>query len=298
MRQLPPLKALRAFEAAGRHLSFTAAAAELHVTQAAVSQQVKLLETHLQQALFSRGGRTLSLTVAGRAYLREIGQALDQIAEATRQLAHSAEQHLLVISTLASFAGSWLLPRLSDFQRQHPDIRVRIETDNTLVDIRRSDIHGAIRYGRGQYGELHSQWLFDETIFPVCSPELWATLEHSSDIGVLERAPLIYDVDVPQEWQQWLRAAGYPERRLQPAMGFNDANLIVKAVEDHMGIALLRRELAAPGLATGRLVAPFKREVAADFAYYWVTDPTRRAYRPQQYFQRWLLLQCRRYREA
>ncbi|KIZ42383.1 LysR family transcriptional regulator, partial [Rhodopseudomonas palustris] len=169
--RLPSLNGLRAFEAAARHLSFTEAAVELNVTQTAISHQIKRLEDELGVRLFIRQNRALALTPQARDYLPGIRAAFNDLRLATDRLLRK-DDNVLTVSTLASLAAKWLLPRLSAFQEAHPGIDVRITTSRALVDFKAGDVDAAIRYGRGQWPGLRADWLMADQLFPVCSPAL------------------------------------------------------------------------------------------------------------------------------
>src|SRR5881227_2245594 len=172
--RLPSLNGLRAFEAAARHLSFTTAASELNVTQTAISHQIRRLEEELGIRLFVRQNRALALTPQAKAYLPGVRAAFNDLRLATDRLLRRDDDHVLTVSTLASLAAKWLLPRLSSFQESHPGIDVRITTSTNLVDFRSGDVDAAIRYGRGQWSGLRADWLMADQLFPVCSPALIA----------------------------------------------------------------------------------------------------------------------------
>src|ERR1700742_3557375 len=170
--RLPSLNGLRAFEAAARHLSFTNAATELNVTQTAISHQIRRLEEELGIRLFVRQNRALALTAEARDYLPGVRAAFNDLRLATDRLLRKDNEHVLTVSTLASFAAKWLLPRLSSFQEEHPGIDVRITTSTALVDFKSGDVDAAIRYGRGHWPGLRTDWLLRDELFPVCSPAL------------------------------------------------------------------------------------------------------------------------------
>lgn len=170
--RLPSLNGLRAFEAAARHLSFTNAATELNVTQTAISHQIKRLEEELGIRLFIRQNRALVLTPRGRDYLPGVRAAFNDLRLATDRLKRRDNDHVLTVSTLASLASKWLLPRISTFQAAHPDIDVHITTSTNMVDFKSGDVDAAIRYGRGQWPGLRADWLTADHLFPVCSPTL------------------------------------------------------------------------------------------------------------------------------
>src|SRR5450759_5957776 len=172
--RLPSLNGLRAFEAAARHLSFTHAAAELNVTQTAISHQIRRLEEELGLRLFIRQNRALALTPQARDYLPGVRAAFNDLKLATDRLLRRDDDQVLTVSTLASLAAKWLLPRLSAFQETHPGIDVRITTSTSLVDFKRGDVDAGIRYGRGHWPGLRADWLMADELFPVCSPALLA----------------------------------------------------------------------------------------------------------------------------
>src|ERR1700755_1128262 len=170
--RLPSLNGLRAFEAAARHLSFTVAAGELNVTQTAISHQIRRLEEELGVRLFIRQNRALALTPEAKDYLPGVRAAFNDLRLATDRLLRKDDDRVLTISTLASLAAKWLLPRLATFQEAHPGIDVRITTSTALVDFRTGDVDAAIRYGRGNWQGLRAEWLMADDFFPVCSPAL------------------------------------------------------------------------------------------------------------------------------
>src|SRR5215470_16858804 len=170
--RLPSLNGLRAFEAAARHLSFTQAASELNVTQTAISHQIRRLEEELGIRLFIRKNRALALTPKARDYLPGVRAAFNDLRLATDRLLRKDDDHVLTVSTLASLAAKWLLPRLTAFQEAHPGIDVRITTSTALVDFQRDNVDAAIRYGRGQWPGVRAEWLMRDELFPVCSPSL------------------------------------------------------------------------------------------------------------------------------
>lgn len=290
-RRLPSLNGLKAFEAAARHLSFTRAAGELNVTQAAVSHQVKALEEGLGVALFRRLNRALLLTDEGQALLPPLSEALDRMALAVDGLARRDETGVLTVSTLDSFAAGWLVRRLRRFRALHADIDVRITTANHLVDFARDDVDLAVRYGRGQWPGLDSVRLMTEEVFPVCSPALLAdgpALDKPSDL----RFHTLLHEDMIEDWRTWLLAAGVGG--VDPTRGpwFTQANLVIQAALAGDGVALGRSVLVADELAAGRLVKPFDVSLPAEYAYY-VVSPQAAAGRPKvRAFRDWMLAEA------
>jgi LysR family glycine cleavage system transcriptional activator len=287
-RRLPPLNALRAFEAAARHLSFTKGAAELHVTQAAVSHQVKALEEHLELRLFRRLDRALVLTEEGQAYFRDIRDVLDRLDEATSRLLATGGRQTLTVTALPSFAARWLVPRLGRFREAFPQIDIRLDPNIAVVDFAREDVDVAIRYGRGDYPGMRSDRLLEEEVYPVCSPKLLQgpkPLRKPEDL----RHHVLLHTDGSEDWQAWLLTEGV--RGVDATRGpmFYDSSMLLEAAVGGQGVALGRSVLAAGELASGRLVRPFARSQPAGFAYY-VVSPVATADRPKiASFREWVL---------
>ena len=296
-RRLPPLNGLRAFEAAARHLSFTKAADELHVTQAAISHQVKALEEHLGIALFRRLNRALMLTEEGQSYMPALREAFDRIDHATARLASFDARGPLTLSVLPSFAAKWLVPRIGRFRDVHPDIDVRVAPEHALVDFGRGDVDVAIRYGRGKYDGLRSDRLFTEEVVPVCSP---AVAEGPHPIRVpadLRHHTLLHD-DEHSDWRSWLLAVGVDD--VDPTRGtiFTDSSMLVQAAVEGQGVALARGALAADDLRAGRLVRPLSMSLPVEYAYYLVC-PEATADRPKiNAFRDWILAEAERHKDS
>jgi LysR family glycine cleavage system transcriptional activator len=295
-RRLPPLNAIRAFEAAGRHLSFTKAAAELFVTQAAVSHQIKALEVALGLQLFRRFNRRLMLTDAGQAYLPPLREALDGIAAATERLRTAEQTGSLKVSVLPSLAAKWLLPRLSRFRERHPEIDVLVSASNALVDFARDEVDIAIRYGFGRYPGLEVQFLMGDQIFPVCSPKLLAMRPPLRDPSDLRHHTLLHDADAlateSESWRIWLEAAGISGVDPSRGPGFSDSSMLLQAAIDGQGVALGRSALAALDLEAGRLVQPFGPSIPSNLSYF-IVRPSTAGQRPKvRLFHDWLLEQA------
>jgi LysR family glycine cleavage system transcriptional activator len=289
--RLPSLNGLRAFEAAARHLSFTLAAAELNVTQTAISHQIRRLEEELGLRLFVRKNRALTLTAKAKDYLPGVRAAFNDLRLATDRLLRRDDDNVLTISTLASLAAKWLLPRLSTFQEAHPKIDVRITTSASLVDFKGGDVDAAIRYGRGHWAGLRAQWLMADELFPVCSPALLKgdhPLSCPQDLGhyTLLHSSGGYDDD----WRLWLTAAGLPtDISKQPGVTFDLIFMTVQAAIDGIGIAMGRTSYVQDDIAKGRLVVPFKIALPADAGFYLVSpeavdDPPK-----LKLFRQWLI---------
>ena len=276
-RRLPPLNALRAFEAAARHLSFTKAAQELHVTQAAISHQVKGLEEILGIQLFRRLNRRLALTEAGQDYLPPLRDAFDAIAAATQRLHEREEGSALKISVLLSFASAWLLPRLSAFRRLHPEIDILVTAGDTLVDFELDDFDMGIRYGLGSYPGLRVDLLMGDEVYPVCSPKLLDGPHPLRRPADLEHHTLLHDTvqgtpDDP-DWRLWLRQAGVEGVDPTRGPGFSHGNFLLSAAVAGEGVALLRRSLVADDIKARRLICPFGPIFPTRFVYSLVAPP-------------------------
>ncbi len=274
-RRLPPLNALRAFEAAARNLSFTRAADELFVTQAAISHQVKALEEYLGITLFRRYNRRLELTEAGRAYLPGLRDAFDQIDLATKRLTPRSENRSLKISVLPSFAAKWLMPRLAGFQSRHPDIDVLVSASDGLVDFVHDDFDLALRYGPGIYPGLQTDFLMGDQVFPVCSPRLLDG-EHPLRRPVdLRHHTLLHDNmgrqdETMQEWAYWLREAGIEDVDYERGPAFSHLSMVLSAAIDGQGVALGRLSLAVEDISAGHLVCPFGPILETAYSTYMV----------------------------
>jgi LysR family glycine cleavage system transcriptional activator len=287
-RRLPPLNAMRAFEAAARHLSFTKAAEELNVTQAAISHQVKALEEWLGVPLFRRLNRALLLTDAGQNYGPPLGQSFDLLADATDRIRDDDNRGTLTVTTLPSIASKWLVPRLGRFRQAYPDIDLRIDASQHLSDFARENVDVAVRYGRGNWEGTRADRLMTEDFFPVCSPDLIDGDPPLHKLDDLHRHTLLHD-DNRTDWTVWFLAAGIAGGDPKRGPGFTDSSLVLQAAVDGQGVALGRSALAAADLAAGRLVQPFNISLPATFAYYLVC-PEATAERPKiAAFRDWLL---------
>jgi LysR family glycine cleavage system transcriptional activator len=290
-RRLPPLNALKAFEAAARQESFTRAAEELCVTQGAVSHQVKALEAELGVKLFNRERQRLVITEAGRGYLVVIRDALDRIADGTERLQQRQNAGALTVSTSPNFAAKWLVHRLGRFAEAHPEIDLRVSASMHHVDFAREDIDLAIRHGDGTASGLHVARLCAEELFPVCSPRLTDgrnALREPADLG---RTTLLH-VDTRQDWSKWLDAAGVKGVDLTRGLVLNQASMAIDAAVDGQGVALARTALAAWDLIGGRLVRPFAMRLPVSYAY-WIVCPKATAKLPKIVaFTDWLLTEA------
>ncbi|MGE5157236.1 MAG: transcriptional regulator GcvA [Gemmatimonas sp.] len=289
--RLPSLNGLRAFEAAARHLSFTQAAAELNVTQTAISHQIRRLEEELGLRLFIRKNRALALTATAKDYLPGVRAAFNDLRLATDRLLRKDNDNVLTISTLASLAAKWLLPRLSTFQEAHPGIDVRITTSTSLVDFRSGDVDAAIRYGRGHWPGVRARWLMADELFPVCSPALLKGDKPLRCPQDLARYTLLHSSGgYDDDWRLWLTAAGLPsDISKQPGLSFDMIFMTVQAAIDGIGVAMGRTSYVQDDVAKGRLVVPFKIALPADAGFYLVSPEAGEEPPKLRLFRDWLL---------
>jgi LysR family transcriptional regulator, glycine cleavage system transcriptional activator len=290
-RRLPPLNALKAFEAAARHESFTRAAEELCVTQGAVSHQVKALEGELGLKLFNRERQRLVITEGGRAYLAVVRDAFDRIADGTERLLQRQSGGALTVSTSPNFAAKWLVHRLGRFAEAHPEIDLRVSASAHHVDFAREDIDLAVRHGDGTATGLHVTRLCAEELFPACSPKLLDGrngLRSPADLG---RFPLLH-INDRLGWRQWLDYAGIAGVDLARGPILNQASMAIDAAVDGQGVVLARTALAAWDLIGGRLVRPFDIAMPASYAY-WIVCSRAVAKLPKIVaFSDWLLAEA------
>ncbi|MEG2878272.1 MAG: LysR family transcriptional regulator [Comamonas sp.] len=278
-----PLNALRAFEVSARHLSFTRAAEELHVTQTAVSQHVKNLEDRLKVTLFRRLPRGLALTDEGQALLPVLAQSFERIGQLLDQFGDGRAREALTVGVVGTFAVGWLIPRLRDFQQSHPFVDFRLFTHNNRVDIAGEGLDYAIRFGDGAWHGTHAQPLLAAPLSPMCTPALAAELHTPGDLAgqVLLRS---YRAD---EWVAWFAAAATPCPLLRGAV-FDSSLTMAQAAAQGAGIALLPVRMFAQELQQGRLVRPFETEIAT--GRYWLTRlKSRPVTAAMQAFSDWLL---------
>lgn len=292
-RRIAPLNALRAFEAAARHLSFTKAAGELHVTPAAISHQIKGLEDLFGVPLFRRMTRSILLTDIGQRVLPLLREGFDLLADASQRLATPQRDNMLTVSAAPSIAARWLVTRLERFRAAEPDIDVRLDASDSLADFTRDGVDVAIRYGAGDYPGLHVELLFATTVIPVCSPALAAGPRPLRSPADLSGHTLLHfewdtlDYTYPS-WKMWLLAAGVEGVDSDRGPRFNDAGLALQMALDGHGVALMTDVLTADDIAAGRLVRPFEVTVPMNFGYF-VVCPTDRAEAPKiKAFRAWL----------
>jgi LysR family glycine cleavage system transcriptional activator len=288
--RLPPLNALKAFEAAARHESFTRAAEELCVTQGAVSHQVKALEAELAIKLFNRERQRLIITEAGRDYLAVVRDALDRLAVGTERLLQRQSAGVLTVSTSPDFAAKWLVHRLGHFAEAHAGIDLRVSATMHHVDFAREDVDMAVRHGDGNWPGLDAVQLSSEQLFAICSPKLLSGRRLGKSADLL-KFPLIH-LDSRADWMKWLQAAGMSDNNVRHGPVLNRASMVIDAAINGQGIALARTTLAAWDLINGRLVRPFAASLRLSKTY-WIVCPKATSNVPKIVtFRDWLLAEA------
>ncbi len=265
--RLPPLNALRAFEASARQLSFTRAAEELFVTQAAISHQIKSLEEFLGIKLFMRKNRVLLLTEEGQSYYLEIKDVFNAINDATERLLARGAKGAITVSLQPSFAIQWLVPRLNAFNLLHPDIDVRIKAVDQPESSLTEDVDVAIYYGRGHWADIHAEQLHQEYLVPVCSPLLLQGKKPLNDVGDLVNHTLLHDTS-RRDWKRWFKQVGVKAINVNHGPIFSHSAMVVQAAVHGQGIALAHSFLAKPDIDAGRLVCLFDEVLVSKSAYY------------------------------
>ena len=293
-RRLPPLNALRAFEAAARLMSFTKAAEELNITPSAISHQIRGLEEHLGVRMFRRGNRALVLTDEGQNYLPALRDAFDSIHTATARLAARQAEGPLNVSLLTSFAARWLIPRLPRFQALYPGIEVRLSTTVRMVDFRREDVDCAIRHGKGQWPGVTADLLLTEDLFPVCSPSLLAGPKLLKTPRDLANHVRIQTMLRPDDWRMWFNAVGISDIDPDAGPQFESSDLALRAAAEGLGVAMASSTLVAEDLKNGTLVVPFDVKLCSVGGYYFVAPEDRRDQPKIAAFRDWLLAEVKR----
>ena len=287
-RKLPPLNSLKAFEAAGRLLSFTRAAEELSVTQAAVSHQVKLIEEYLGISLFDRYPRRLSLTLHGKALLPEVIEAFDRVSTAISAIKQDQGSNMLSVRLAPSFAAKWLSPRLKYFWLQYPEINLSLYHAHPAVNFSRENIDIAVTYGKGDWPDVVAEPLLSLDFFPVCTPAFMSNHKPLSDIENLRYYTLLHDAD-NECWADWVRLAGLEGITVDKGTMIDDTNVLIQAALDGQGVALGSSTFVQEYLDSGRLIKPFDITLRNDFAYYIVCPPEHLKKPAVKAFKNWLL---------
>ncbi|NHI00287.1 MULTISPECIES: transcriptional regulator GcvA [Oceanimonas] len=287
-RRLPPLNALKAFEAAARNLSFTRAAEELFVTQAAISHQIKGLEEFLGIKLFRRRNRSLLLTEEGQSYFLEIKDIFTAISDATERLLARSAKGALTVSLQPSFAIQWLVPRLVRFSEAHPDIDVRIKAvdldEGSLTD----DVDVAIYYGKGSWPGLRADKLHAEYLIPVCSPMLLMGTRPLKVPEDLTRHTLLHDTS-RRDWKAWFKQLDIQAANVNQGPIFSHSSMVIQAAIHGQGVALGHSVLTQPEIDAGRLVCPFEQVLMSKNAYYLVSHESQAGLGKIAAFREWML---------
>ncbi len=265
--RLPPLNALRAFEASARQLSFTRAAEELFVTQAAISHQIKALEDNLGIKLFMRKNRALLLTEEGQSYYLDIKDIFNALYDATERLLARGEKGAITVSMQPSFAIQWLVPRLNTFNLLHPDIDVRIKAVDQPENSLTEDVDLAIYYGRGRWRGIHAEQLHTEYLIPVCSPLLLSGKKPLNEIADLAQHTLLHDTS-RRDWKRWFKHVDVRGGNVNHGPIFSHSAMVLQAAIHGQGVALAHSVLAKPDIDSGRLVCPFKEVLVSKNSYY------------------------------
>lgn len=285
-RRLPPLNSLKCFEAAGRLLSFTRAADELNVTQAAVSHQIKIIEEYIGTPLFVRFGRNLALSEEGSELLPVVARAFAQVAGAVDAVRD--KQPKVRIRLPPSFAANWLSPRLHLFRAGYPDIELSFYHGNTPVDFDTEDLDLAVTYGNGDWGDVKVSRLLTLSFFPVCCPGFMTNDKPLTDIENLRYYTLLHDSSC-EYWSEWLKLTALDEINPNRGILIDDTNVLTKTVIDGQGVAMGSEAFVQEHLVSGRLVKPFDIELRTKLAYYLVCPTSRPMNHSVNAFMEWLI---------
>jgi LysR family glycine cleavage system transcriptional activator len=297
-KSIPPLPSLIAFEAAARLSSFTKAALELGVTQAAISRQIRELEQFLQVPLFERGYRSVELTPAGIALNAGLSVHLPAIASVAESVRAMPESKVVVVGMTSAFGTYWLAPRLPEFQREHPNVELRLAVNDEVVDLTKHRIDISIRYGNGGWPGLTADYLVGAEDMPVCHPSFWKGRERPTKAADLMRETLLCLEGAPvyfAHWTDWFAASGVPEAKLRHKITVNNFNLLIQAVLSGQGIGLAGYPLVDDLLASGMLVPAIDLPPMRIRGGYYVVKPERQAHNEnRELFCRWLFDRARR----
>jgi len=286
-----PLASLRVFVAAAQALSFSQAADALGVSLAAVSMQIRALEEYLQTPLFVRRGRMLKLTAEGERLLPRIDRALSELEQAIDAVRLERRTGALTVTMLSSFLQQWLLPRLPDFQRSHPEVSLRFDTSTDLVDFVDDDVQVALRFGAGRYPPLHSEKLLDDWLVPVCTAQLLKRHGPVSTQEDLGRYPLLHSKT--ETWDEWLDGKARDQWGVRGA-SFDDSVAVIRAAQGGQGLALARWSLVSIEIAAGRLVVASARITPMDRGYFFVCPGAFLSLDKVAIFRTWVFEQAKR----
>lgn len=282
-----PLAALRVFAAVAAHRSFSDAADVLNISTAAVSMQVKALEDYLQVRLLVRGSRGILVTPEGDRLLPFVQRGLDELEQGFRMVRAERSGGMLVVSLLSSFLNNWLIARLPEFYAAHPQVDLRLQCTTDLTDFARSDVHVAIRSGKGRWQQLHVEKLFDEYLVPLCTPQLLARHGPLAGPGPVGDYPLLHSSSEP--WEMWTQGDRYAERWPERGAAFDDSAAILAAATHGQGLVLSRWSLAQSYLASGQLVRASDVAIRYGMDSWFVCPPSYLSMQKVQSFRQWLL---------
>jgi len=287
-RRLPPLNSLKSFEAAGRLLSFTDAARELNVTQAAVSHQIKVIEDFLGVSLFERYPRRLALSEQGKALLPDVTEAFDRVSQAIGSLSQEQYSNLVSVRLAPSFAAKWLSPRLKYFWLQYPEIDLCLFHAHDAVDFEREEIDIAVTYGKGDWSGVVADKLLGLDFFPVCSPAFMCNDKPLTELDNLRYYSLLHDANY-ECWRDWIELAGLQGIDSDKGTIIDDTNVLIQAAIDGQGIALGSTTFVEDHLESGKLIKPFDINLVNDFCYFVVCPESHLKNPAVRAFKEWLL---------
>ncbi|TFL10216.1 transcriptional regulator GcvA [Pusillimonas caeni] len=290
-RRLAPLNAMRAFESAGRHLSFSRAADELHVTQSAISRQVRLLEDQLGVSLFERKPRSISLTPKGKQYLDDITDAFALLEDATNRVRERQNADILKLQVFSTFALRWLIPRLGNFAEEHPEIEVQLMTlsPSKPVNFEHEFTDACIRTGFGDWPGMRSDRLISNKLIAVCSKDVAKTLSSPDDLA---KVTLLHSYARPDDWRKWLSPLGASSVDPSRGLKFENSSLAYQAAIEGIGVAIAQAGLVQKELQNGDLVIPFPYVMPAEKTYFLIS-PNRQEPQRIAVFREWILRKCR-----
>jgi LysR family glycine cleavage system transcriptional activator len=288
-RSLPPLNWLRTFEASARYLSFTSAAGELNLTQAAVSKQIKLLEQYLREPLFHRKARSLVLTRVGAAYLPKVRDSIELLAEGTQEVFGNRRSEILTVRVTIGFSVNWLGPRLAGYYRKHPDRPVRIVSSVWNDEFNRERFDLDIRYGIGDWPGFRADRLSWEELTPLCSPSLLDRDPPLQTPGDLRHQNLLHVLGYEEGWAVWLKAAGIDNMNFGQGFQFDSSLIAFEVAATGAGVALGRMSLTDMELASGRLIAPFDLSTPIDEAFHLISPMDGTLHPDAELFREWIL---------
>ena len=288
---LPPLNSLRAFEAAARHQSFAAAAAELGVTANAISHQVKKLEQHIGTLLFERLPRALVLTTEGRDFLPDVTATFEALRIAAARVAHPQRRHVVAATAPAVFAIGWMLPRLQRFHLENPQIELQLSTARRPVDLEAEGLDATIRHGRGEWPGLIADHLFGDAILPVCSPSYLSSRPPVRTSHSLLAETLLFSAIAPNDWNDWFAHAGIKQSTgIRRRLNFGNSTLPIQAAVQGLGFALADVNLIEDELRDARLIAPVEEpKMVRGTAWYLTYRPENGSLAPLDAFRQWIL---------